>query len=135
MSKNVELNLSQISDGGLQEKFDREIQQVFANVQDLNTEATKKRKVVVTIEFIPDDSRETVNLNSSIKTTLAPQVAVSSTMLTGIDNQGRIVAKELKSGLKGQMFLDPDDNFEIKTDTGESPEVIDLQQQKKKAGN
>ncbi|MFG5445209.1 hypothetical protein ACFJYX_00575 [Enterococcus faecalis] len=40
---------------------------------------------------------------------------------------GYIEANELKSGVRGQMYIDPED-LKVKTDTGESVEDIEKEQ-------
>lgn len=47
--KTIKLDLSQIGDGGLQEKVDKELEKVIANILDPNTETKTARKLVITI--------------------------------------------------------------------------------------
>lgn len=49
MSKRIDLDLSNIAEGGLQEKVDMEMGKVFENIHDLNTKATAKRKLTITL--------------------------------------------------------------------------------------
>ncbi|EJI7260799.1 hypothetical protein NFX11_001939, partial [Enterococcus faecalis] len=44
--KNINLDLSTIGEGALQERFIASMEKVIENILDLNTEATKKRSVV-----------------------------------------------------------------------------------------
>lgn len=136
--ENMKLNLSEINDGAIQEKFDYEMEQVFANILDKNTEATKKRQVTLTIDVVPDKKREQVTITCISESKLVPREETETKVLFGRnENTGHIEAAELKSGARGQMFMDPDD-LKVKTDTGqpvdelekpepETKEVIDFQ--------
>ena len=131
-------DLSKIADGGAQEKFTAELEKVADNILDLNTEAKTKRKVNLELTFIPNDKRDAVSVEVNIKSKLAPQVGVSTTMLVGRNaDTGMMAVAELKSGVPGQTYFDPEDSTQ-KTDTGEpiddveqetpqSDNVIDLQ--------
>lgn len=55
--KTIKLDLSQIGDGGLQEKVDKELEKVIANILDPNTETKTARKLAITLTMKPDDTR------------------------------------------------------------------------------
>ncbi len=121
--KPINLDLSQLAEGGVQEKLDIELNRVFENIHDLNTVAKAKRKVQITLEIEPNETRDIVVMNSKIKTTLAPLMDVATTVLTGLNDEGQPEAQELKSGAKGQMFINEDG--EICDDKGTSVEEIE----------
>lgn len=130
--KRIDLNLSKIAGGGIQENVDLELNKVFENIHDINTKAETKRKMTITLEFAPDENRELVAISSQIKTTLAPLNSVLVNVMTGKEN-GKIEARELKSGAVGQMYFDVEDEV-LKTDIGvpvseveRTNKVIDLQ--------
>ncbi|KRK83443.1 hypothetical protein FC78_GL001399 [Companilactobacillus bobalius DSM 19674] len=141
-----------MSNGGVQEKFEQELKKVSENILDENTDAKKKRSVTITLTYLPNDNRDAISVYSEVKSKLVPQNGVSTTLLVGRnDDTGAIEANELKSGIKGQTYID--DNGDLRTDTGEKIEnvenkdkqtkdlkesseqaqVIDLQKQGKKA--
>lgn len=123
--KRIDLDLSQIAGGGLQEKVDLEMNKAFENIHDPNTKATAKRKLTINIELIPDENREVVSVSSNVKSTLAALTDVSTTVLTGKNlDTGRVEARELKSSVPGQTYIDPDD-LQQKTDIGEPIDVIE----------
>lgn len=139
-NKTIKLDLSQIGDGGLQEKVDKELEKVIANILDPNTEAKTARKLVITLTMKSDDTRQTVATAMEIKSTLAPQKAVATTILVGQEGD-QIYANELKSNMPSQTYFD--DQATLRTDIGEPIEdidkginndVIDFNKQKK-AGN
>lgn len=127
----INFNLSEIANGGAQEKFSRELKRVCANILDENTDPTAKRGITLTIGFTPNDSRDAVSIVASVKSKLAPQKGVSTTMLLGQnEDTGMIEANELKSGAKGQTYFDPNDST-LKTDTGKPVDEVEKQDSKK----
>lgn len=129
--KNIDLPLSNLANGAIQEKLDYELKKVFDNIHDSNTKATDKRTVTIKLDFVPDENRQTVNVDSTFTTKLANVTGVSTTVLTGKDlTSGKVEAKELKSNMPGQTFFDSD--AEIKTDVGEPVDVIEKEMQRKK---
>ena len=141
--KLIGLDLTHIADGGLQEKLDKELEKVFNNILDLNTEAKAKRQVTITLTMSANEDRTVVDTILGVKTKLAPQNAVATTILVGRDyDTGLVHANELKSTVPGQMYFD--ENGEILTDIGQpvaeieqqtetKPDIIDFN--KKKVGN
>lgn len=128
MSKEIELNLSKLADGAIQEKLNGELQKLFKNIHDPNTNAKDKRAITIKLEFAPDDNRQVINLNSSFTTKLAPVRDFDTTVLTGKDMEnGTIAARELKSDAPGQTYFD--DEGVQKTDTGEPIDVVETENQ------
>ena len=141
--KLIGLDLTHIADGGLQEKLDKELEKVFDNILDLNTDAKAKRTITITLKMSSNDERTVVDTIMDVKAKLAPQNAVATTILVGRDyDTGMVHANELKSTVPGQMYFD--ENGEILTDIGQpvaeieqqaetKPDIIDFN--KKKVGN
>lgn len=140
MDKTIKLHLSAIGEGGLQEKVDKELEKVFDNILDPNTDTKTARKLTITLTMKPDDTRQTVATGMEVKSTLAPQTGVATTVLVG-QKDGKVYANELKSSIPGQMYFD--EKGEVRTDIGQPVEelekginedVIDFNN-KKKVGN
>ncbi|WP_445448788.1 hypothetical protein [Enterococcus faecalis] len=130
--KNINLNLAEINEGAMQEQFDHEMEQVMENILDLNTDPTKKRLVTLTVEVVADKNRELLTMVCKSKSKLVPRDESETKVLFGRNiDTGHIEANELKSGARGQMYMDPED-LQVKTDTGESVEEIEQQEQAKK---
>jgi hypothetical protein len=124
-NKRIDLQLSDLANGAVQEKLDIELKKIFDNIHDANTNASDKRAVTIKLEFKPDDNRQTVSVTSDFTTKLANVTGVSTTILTGRDiSTGFIEAKELKSRAVGQTYIDPDDLIQ-KTDIGVPVDVIE----------
>ncbi|UFT98125.1 replication terminator protein [Radiobacillus kanasensis] len=125
--KQIDLPLSQMANGAIQEKLDYELKKVFDNIHDPNTKAEDKRTVTIKLEFVPDENRQTVKLNSNIAIKLANVLDTSVTVLTDKDlANGMIEAKELKSKVPGQTYFD--DNSDLKTDIGDPVDVIEQEE-------
>lgn len=133
MSKEIELNLSEMANGAIQEKLEVELEKLFENIHDPNTKPKDKRSITIKLEFTPDDNRQVTNLNSSFATKLAPIRDFDTTILTGKDfSTGKVAARELKSEIPGQTYIDPVDG-QPKTDVGEPIDVIEKEEAAKEA--
>ena len=69
------ITLSQLLGGAIIEAVDHEIANALANIQDVNTNRTAKRKLDICIVFAPDGKGETVQLTYGTKSKLAPMLA------------------------------------------------------------
>lgn len=128
MTKKIDLPLSQLAEGAIQEKLNGELQKVFQNIHDPNTSAEAKRVITIKVEFKPDGTRQVIAVDSSFTTKLAPVDGVSTTVLTGKDlTTGKVEAHELRSTVPGQTYLDPEDG-QPKTDIGEPIDVIEKEE-------
>ena len=129
--KLIGLDLSHIAEGGLQEKLDNELEKVFDNILDLNTEAKAKRKITIELIMSSNEERTVVDTTMTVKSKLAPQNGVATTILVGRDfDTGQVHANELKSTVPGQMYFD--ENGEILTDIGQPVTEIEQQEATKK---
>lgn len=130
MEKQIQLPISQMANGAIQEKLDGEFKKVFDNIHDPNTRAEDKRTVTIKLEFVPDKNRQTVKVIGNISVKLANVRDVSTTVLTGKDlASGKIEAKELKSNIPGQTYFDTDDIQ--KTDVGVPVDVVEKEMTRK----
>ena len=102
MDKTIKLDLSALGDGGLQEKVDKEFEKVFDNILDPNTDDKVVRKLVITLTIKADDSREVISISMDVKSTLAPQTGVATTVLVG-KKDGKTYANVLKSNMPGHL--------------------------------
>jgi tRNA uridine 5-carbamoylmethylation protein Kti12 len=107
----ISIDLNTFANGALKERVNEELQKILENIEDPNTDAKKKRKLTVILTLAADESRDVIITNVAAKTTLAPAKNIEAKILMDLDNQGNVTGAELKSGIKGQTYLD--------TDTGE----------------
>lgn len=123
MAKN-EVLLSELNEGALQERFNFELAQVVKNILDPNTDPEKKRKITIDVTVLSDEYREDLVFDVQVKSKLAPRDNVTSRVLIGKDAKGEVIANELKSGQRGQMFFDEKDST-LKDDKGTPVEQIE----------
>jgi len=64
----------------------------------------------------PDVIREVVTVETQSKSTLVPPKPLGTTIIIDRDNDGSVVGAELKSGQKGQMYMD--EAGEVRDDRG-----------------
>lgn len=102
------VDLNKFADGALAARFNEELQKVLANIADPNTEPHKNRTITVTVQVHGDENRDVLNASVVAKSKLLPAKEVTTKIMMGADDYGNIVGKELRSGIKGQMFLDSD---------------------------
>lgn len=111
------INLSEFAEGAVAERFNLELKKVLENISDPNTDPKKARKLTLTIELKADDKRDIAAVSIQAKTTLAPAKKIETKLIMDRDNKGQVIGAELKSGIKGQTYLDPEGD--ISDDKGE----------------
>jgi len=107
------INLESFAGGALAEKFNDGFQDVLKNIADPNTDCKKKRKLILELEFQPDEERELSMVNIKVKTKLAPPEPVATKILIDKDGKGNVIASEYNKQVKGQQFM------RINEETGE----------------
>ncbi|MFS0766060.1 replication terminator protein [Peribacillus phoenicis] len=115
MSKIIDLNT--FAEGALSERFNNELQRVLENIADPNTDPKKTRKLTMTVAFNADEKRDVIFTSVLAKLSLAPAKQIEAKLIMDFDGKGKITGAELKSGIKGQTFIDPDGD--ISSDQGE----------------
>ena len=108
-------NLDEILGGAFSEKFNDEIKKVWENITDPNVESSKKRKMTITIDFVPDkNDDEIVYTTFNFKLSLAPSTPVSSQFIVDKDINGVVHANEFcKNVVKNQISFDECNNSEF----------------------
>lgn len=119
------IDLNSFAGGALSERLNTDLQKVLENIADPNTDGKKKRKLTLTITFNADESRDVVMTNVISKLTLAPAHAIEAKLLMDLDGRGKVTGAELKSGVKGQTFID--EQGDVSDDQGNK--IINLKQQ------
>lgn len=129
MSKNKNIiDLNTFASGELAHKVNKEVQKVLQNIADPNTEPKTKRKIAINITLQGDEQRDIIGASVTVKSTLAPEKDVESKIMLDYDDKGKATGAELKSGVKGQTYLDYEDNT-LKDDRGEN--IVDFRENKK----
>lgn len=101
MDNTAKRSILQMARGAILERTDYEMTRVIENIADPNTAATAKRKLTLTLEFKPDDNRQTIMVACVAKSSLAPtNPVVTSLYLADGEN-----VVEMAPQLPGQMDL------------------------------
>ena len=95
-------SILQMCRGAFQERVDYEMPHLMENIFDPNTAAKAKRKVTITLELCPDDTRQNIVVNCLVKTTLAPSNP-ATTMLYAVDEHTVV---EMVPQIPGQLAGD-----------------------------
>lgn len=66
-------SLSDLMDGGVEERFNTAIAEVWENIYDPNTEARKTREVNIKVKITPNERRDSCDFRVSVVPKLAPQ--------------------------------------------------------------
>ena len=91
MNQFREVSLTGLSDGALQEIFNRELGNVLANIQDVNTNPKSSRKIVLEIEFKPHETRDIAEVTIKANAKLAPVKEINSVVY--LDSNGKALEK------------------------------------------
>ncbi|MFC4768712.1 replication terminator protein [Effusibacillus consociatus] len=102
------IDLTNFADGAVAERFNLELKKVLENIADPNTDPKKARKITLTVTVKADEKRDIANVSIQTKTVVAPAREIETKIVMDYDNTGSVVGAELKSGVKGQMFIDAD---------------------------
>lgn len=118
-------SILQMAQGAFQERVDYEMQRCVDNILDVNTKATAKRKITLTIELTPDDDRRQIRVNVVAKATLAATNPVAISLCVTTDGNGEMVVAEMVPQLPGQMRMDGHEQ--------EAPKILNLLQASQQA--
>ena len=104
--KNTELTLSNLAGGALNERFSEELAKVIRNINDPNTDATAKRKIVITVVLAPNATRDIVSAKFDTKSTLAPSYSIGTSMFVGREGDKTVCFEIGKDVSPNQIVLD-----------------------------
>ena len=102
------MKLNEIGNGGLQEVYDLAEKKIIENAKDPNTEYKANRKITVELKFKMDENREVINMEYSVKPTLAPVKSNSTNMHLYKDTEGEYNMKEIGNHIPGQEKMNID---------------------------
>ena len=99
-------SIMRMARGAFEERVDYEMSRVIENILDPNTKATAKRKITLTIELTPDDTRRRIQVSTATKSALAPTNPVSTSLCITNNDNGEMVVAEMVPQIPGQIGLD-----------------------------
>lgn len=115
------IDLSDFAGGAVTERFNQELQKALENIADPNTDPKKARTVTVKVTLKADENRNIADVDITTSSSLVAAKPVLTKIIMDRDTKGKVVGAELKSGVKGQTYINEDSD--IADDTGK---VIDL---------
>lgn len=121
-------DFNKFAKGALAESLGLEMQKVLDNICDLNTDATKTRKVTLNITIKPNKNRDLASVSIQPSSRLAPVLAVESSIMLEMNYEsGHAVSSEIKSVIDGQVEMQSVNDAEapIKGDN-----ILDLKSKK-----
>lgn len=101
MNEDTRKSILEMCNGAFQERADYEMSRLIENIMDANTSPTAKRKLTITLELIPDDSRQNIAVRCNVKSVLAP----TSPVVTMLYATGEQVV-EMEPNIPGQLAFD-----------------------------
>lgn len=106
MENPVKKSILEMARGGFLEQVDYEMAKVIDNILDPNTKATGKRRITVTMELTPDDSRRKIGVSFSTKLALVATNALTTSLyVVGDTGTGEMCVVEMVPQIPGQMDL------------------------------
>ena len=119
MNENTIKSILEMNSGAILERANREAAKVQENIEDPNTDWKKKRKIQITLVFEASADRETVQMETEVKTTLAPMMPVTTTVYMVRDDQGDPMIVEAVRQTPGQLDMSGGE--------AEEPKIVQLQ--------
>ena len=99
-------SLSDLMDGGVEERFNAVLDEVWANVYDPTTEAKKTREITLKIKITPNDRRDSCDFRVSVVPKLASKVDLSQTVMLTVRDDRTVLATERTEQIPGQIDLE-----------------------------
>lgn len=106
-NKRINLDLSMIKDGAVQEDINREYKRIAENLDDPSAD-NRWRKLTIELKFKNDPDTETVMMKTNVKSILAPSEDKTTLMMLGRNGMGNLEMNELRSSARGQTMIDTD---------------------------
>lgn len=88
----TELTLANLAGGALMETATAELRRIAENIQDPNTAAASKRKLVITVQLEPDETRQMVKLTYTVKADVPGPDAGKTVALVAMDPGSKCLA-------------------------------------------
>ncbi len=103
--KNDKNSILDMALGSVKERADYEMSRIIENITDVNTSATKKRQLQIIIDFKPDAERQTLSVETTVKSKIEPLAPISSALYVTPDENGELYAVEMVPNIPGQMDI------------------------------
>jgi len=102
-------SILRMSMGAIEERVNYEMGSILDNILDINTDAKKKRKMTITLEFVPDAERRTIQVNAGVKSSLVPTDPVLTSLYVASNPaSGEMEVYEMVPQIPGQQAMSGD---------------------------
>ncbi len=102
----MEISLSGLANGQLEDKFQEALAKVLMNMTDVNTPYKTKREINIKLVFEQNEERNDIALGISVTPKLAPLIPVKTCFGVFRDlRSSQITVEEYGSHLRGQAML------------------------------
>lgn len=103
----LQKSILEMGRGGFLEQVDYEMAKVIDNILDPNTKATGKRKITITMELTPDDTRMNIAVSFATKLSLvATNPLTTNLYIAGENSTGEMQVVEMVPQIPGQFDMD-----------------------------
>lgn len=103
----INVDLNQLGNGGLQARFNREMEKVVRNLKDPNTPYKDVRKITITLTLKQDEARNAVQCTVDVQSKLAKSRSLDTSFGIGRNLEtDEVSIKEYGSQIPGQMDMD-----------------------------
>ena len=99
-------SLSALMDGSVEERFNAELDKVWQNVFDPNTDPKKTRTLTLKVKIIPNERRDSCDFRVNVTSSLVPYTDMSQTVMLSVGADGTIMATERTGQVPGQLDID-----------------------------
>ena len=87
-------SLSELMDGGVEERFNQELDKVWQNVYDPNTDSKRARTLTLKVKIVPNERRDSCDFRVNVTSSLAPYADLTQTVMLSVGADGEIRATE-----------------------------------------
>lgn len=98
--------LSDLMDGSVEERFNTELDKVWENVFDPNTDPKKARTVTIKVKIIPNERRDSCDFRVNVTSSIAPYTDLTQTVMLSVSDGGTIKATERTDQVPGQLDIE-----------------------------
>lgn len=103
--KETRASILDMAMGAIKERTDYEMTRIVENIQDPNTQAAKKRSLIIQIDFMPDEQRTKLAFQTTVKSKTMPTAPISSMLYVTPDENGELTYMEATMQAPGQRDL------------------------------
>lgn len=98
--------LSDLMDGSVEERFNAELDRVWQNVYDPNTDPKRARILTLKVKIVPNERRDSCDFRVNVTSSLAPYADLTQTVMLAVGEDGTIKATERTKQVPGQLDME-----------------------------